>query len=145
MRASQSSAGPLVDQSIAALRGGDKARAAELLAQAIQLDPNHEQAWLWLSGIVATDAERRFCLERVRAINPNNAAAQEGLTILPADVVPRAPAFARDAEQRTCTFPGCSNPVTRAGHTLCYQHWKAINRPPAQPAASARPPTRAAS
>ena len=68
-----------IDQAIAALRNGDNVRGAELLAQVIQTDPNNEQAWLWLSAIVATAAERRFCLERVQAINPQNAAAQHGL------------------------------------------------------------------
>jgi hypothetical protein len=48
------------------------------LAQAIQVDANSEQAWLWLTAIVTTDAERRFCLERVLAINPENAAVQQG-------------------------------------------------------------------
>jgi hypothetical protein len=129
--------GQLVDQSITALRGGDKTQAAELLAQALQKDPNHEQAWLWLSGIVTSDAERRFCLERVRAINPQNAAAQHGLSLLE-KVTPRAPSFAQ-ADNKACTFPGCNEPVNRAGHTFCYQHWKAINRPPAQ-SPPAQPP-----
>jgi hypothetical protein len=126
-------ANELVEQSITTMKSGDKVRAAELLAQAIQLDPNHEHAWLWLSGIVTSDAERRFCLERVRAINPQNAAAQHGLSLLPADIAPQPPTLRgqNGQQKQTCTFPGCNKPITRAGHTLCYDHWKAVNRPPA--------------
>ena len=29
----------------------------------------------------------------------------------------------------TCTHPGCTEPVTRAGHTFCYTHWKQTKRP----------------
>jgi hypothetical protein len=45
----------LLDQSIAAYQEGDRDSAPELLARVIQLDPNSERAWLWLSGIVTTN------------------------------------------------------------------------------------------
>ena len=54
----------LMRQGIAALQANDKARAHDLLGQALQLAPHNEHAWLWLSGAVETDAERRYCLER---------------------------------------------------------------------------------
>jgi hypothetical protein len=74
----------LTQQGIAALQSNDKARAQEILGQAVQLAPHHEQAWLWLSGAVASDAERRYCLEQVLVINPRNSAAQRGMALLPA-------------------------------------------------------------
>jgi hypothetical protein len=74
----------LMRQGIAALQANDKARAYDLLGQALQLVPHNEQAWLWLSGAVETDAERRYCLEQVLVINPRNAAAQRGMALLPA-------------------------------------------------------------
>lgn len=73
----------LVEQGIAAVKSGDTSRAAELLNEAVQIDPHNERAWLWLSGAVTTDAERRHCLEWVLAINPQNSAAQRGLAALP--------------------------------------------------------------
>ena len=120
----------IVDQAIAVLKDGDKVRGAELLAQVIQRDPNNELAWLWLSAIVGTAAERRFCLERVQAINPQNAAVQRGLQTLPAGTQP--PAMARDGRAKRCTFPGCHTTITNAGHTYCYGHWIAVYRPPAR-------------
>jgi hypothetical protein len=74
----------LTQQGIAALQSNDKLRACEMLGQAVQLAPHNEQAWLWLSGAVATDAERRYCLEQVLVINPRSSAAQRGMASLPA-------------------------------------------------------------
>jgi hypothetical protein len=74
----------LTQQGIAALQANDRIRAHEMLGRAVQLEPHHEQAWLWLSGAVATDAQRRYCLEQVLVINPRNSAAQRGMTLLPA-------------------------------------------------------------
>ena len=46
----------LLDESISAYQKNDMDQASKLLAQAIKDDPNNERAWLWLSGIVVTDA-----------------------------------------------------------------------------------------
>jgi Tfp pilus assembly protein PilF len=73
--AAKERASALTDQGITALKAGDRDRARELLGQAIRLDPRSERAWLWLSGVVTTDEQRRQCLERVLALNPANEAA----------------------------------------------------------------------
>ena len=57
---------------IAAARQGNRAEARAWLQEAIRLDAANEQAWLWLSTVVETDAEHRLCLERALAINPQN-------------------------------------------------------------------------
>jgi hypothetical protein len=69
----------LIDEGIAALISGRKAEARLLLGQALQADPHSEKGWLWLSGAVETDEERRFCLRQVLSINEWNPAAQKGL------------------------------------------------------------------
>ena len=46
----------LLDESIAAYKQKDHDKVAKLIAQAIKLDADNERAWLWLSGIVATDS-----------------------------------------------------------------------------------------
>ena len=50
-----------------------------MLLLAIELDDHDEQAWLWLSSVVESPADKRVCLENVLAINPDNRAAQKGL------------------------------------------------------------------
>ncbi len=72
----------LLEQGIAAAKAGRRSEARELLRQVTRQGGDNEKAWLWLSGAVDTDQERQRCLERVLAINPNNASAQRGLEIL---------------------------------------------------------------
>jgi hypothetical protein len=85
------SADALIGAGIAAAKSGDKTQAFELLSQALTAEPRHETGWLWLSGVVAGDAERYYCLEQVLAINPRNAAAQRGLSMLPHGLTPTSP------------------------------------------------------
>jgi hypothetical protein len=121
----------ILDRSIAAYRASDLDKAAKLLAEAIKLEPNNERAWLWLSGIVATDAERLFCMKRLLAINPHNEIAQHGLSILPAGLEPEQPSLEKSKRENVdiCTFPGCDQPVSRIGFKFCYKHWQAVNVP----------------
>src|SRR5262245_49482483 len=81
----------LVAAGIAALKSGEALSARELLVQALRTDPTSATAWLWLSGAVATDAERRYCLERILELDPNHAPARRGLDRLPPDVAAESP------------------------------------------------------
>ena len=72
----------VLKQGIAALNAGRKAEARNLLTQVVQQDDRNEMAWLWLSGAMDTDEDRRICLENVLAINPNNGVAQRGIETL---------------------------------------------------------------
>jgi hypothetical protein len=72
----------LLNQGIAALKAGRRGDARTLLARLLQRDGQNEAAWLWLSGAVDTDEERRRCLERVLEINPHNHLAKRGLEAL---------------------------------------------------------------
>ena len=72
----------LVNQGIAALKVGNIDKAREFLTQAIELDNNNEQAWLWLSGTSVSDDHKRRCLQEVLRINPNHIAAKRGLDTL---------------------------------------------------------------
>jgi hypothetical protein len=77
------SATNLLEQGISAVKQRRRTEAYQLLSSAVQADPSNERAWLWLSGAVESDAERRYCLERALAINPASVAAQRGLAQLP--------------------------------------------------------------
>lgn len=70
---------------IAAYKQGRKQAASQYIKEAIQLDPQNEKAWLWLSGVVDSDEQRRDCLRRVLAINPDNRTARLGLEKLTAE------------------------------------------------------------
>ncbi len=72
----------LMREAIQAARSGNKNWARECLGRVLKADPRNEEAWLWLSAVLDTVAEKRYCLERVLAINPSNAQAQAGLRYL---------------------------------------------------------------
>ncbi len=95
-----------------AVSQGRRAEAQILLMQALELDEHNEQAWLWLSGAVEQPADQEIALENVLALNPNNAAAQEGLRVLrsqisianatPAEWQPPAPQENEEAVELHC-------------------------------------------
>ncbi|MBZ0303964.1 MAG: hypothetical protein K8J31_29770 [Anaerolineae bacterium] len=72
----------LVREAIAIYRAGEKEQARALLLQAVDLDENHEQAWLWLSAVVDSVEDQITCLENVLTINPENEKARQGIRLL---------------------------------------------------------------
>lgn len=65
-----------------AARTGDAAQARSYLTQVVERDPQNEQAWMWLSGVVTEPDEQQICLENVLVINPYNTKARQGLEFL---------------------------------------------------------------
>jgi hypothetical protein len=72
----------LLRTGIQAAQSGNKAVARAILEQVIEQAPDNELAWIWLASVVETTAERRDCLLKVLAINPNNERAKQALTRL---------------------------------------------------------------
>jgi hypothetical protein len=72
----------IVQQAISAYKANDKAKARELLLQAVDLDEHNEQAWMWMSTVVDSLEEQQICLENVIQINPNNERAKKGLVVI---------------------------------------------------------------
>ncbi len=72
----------LLSQGIQAARDGQRQEARALLVQAVRADPSNAQAWLWLSAVVEGDEQKRYCLQRVLAIDPRHPAALQGLALL---------------------------------------------------------------
>src|SRR5688572_18373291 len=73
----------LLQLGIQAAKAGRREQARELLLQVVEQDQENIQGWLWLSGVLEEPEERRICLENVLMIDPNNATAQKGLSLLP--------------------------------------------------------------
>ncbi|HEY1013602.1 MAG TPA: zinc ribbon domain-containing protein [Herpetosiphonaceae bacterium] len=108
----------LLAEGITAAKAGQRDRARELLTQVITANASNEQAWLWMSSVLDTSAQRRECLLRVLAINPFNEVAQYGLTALdseaqsaakPAPPPPPKPAPAAPQAGALVICPFCSN------------------------------------
>lgn len=82
IKSNQREAQRLYERGVAAARSGQRRMAAVLLSRAVQLDPRHEHAWLWLSGTMDDPERVAFCLRSVLSINPHNQRAQQGLAWL---------------------------------------------------------------
>lgn len=54
----------------------------DLFLQGLRENSNLEMDWLWLATQVGCDAERRYCLRRALAINPESRLARRGLAHL---------------------------------------------------------------
>lgn len=85
----------LLERAIAAARAGRQDEVRQLLEQVLQANPYNEQAWLWMSGVAETDAERIGCLQQALALNPENTAARQRLAQLQARVEMGQPARKR--------------------------------------------------
>lgn len=96
-----------LEQGIQFAREGKRKEAYQILSEYVKLDPQNEQAWLWLSGVVDKPEFTRACLERVLAINPQNSQAQQGLKWLAAKNPP-ASAPAADSNPQQTTKPTSS-------------------------------------
>ncbi|HMQ52487.1 MAG TPA: tetratricopeptide repeat protein [Anaerolineae bacterium] len=59
-----------------------KKQAREVLIQVTELDARSVPAWLWLSTVIDSPADKRVCLENVLALEPDHAIAQKGLAQL---------------------------------------------------------------
>lgn len=67
---------------IAAAKAGDLERAAACFVRVVQADPSSEQGWFLLGMCRSDPGQRRYCLQRVLEINPNNRQAREQLARL---------------------------------------------------------------
>jgi len=81
-----------------AARAGDHAKAHEYFRRAIEVDPYHEQVWLWLASVVETDEDRRVCFENVLELNPTQPTARRELQKL--DLQALEEAMHPDAKRR---------------------------------------------
>lgn len=76
------SSGEIIQMAIQAARAGRKAEARDLLIELVQVDPQNELAWVWLSGLVDSLEDRIIACENVLTINPANEKVRAYLTEL---------------------------------------------------------------
>jgi twitching motility two-component system response regulator PilG len=68
-----------VQAGAAAAKAKDHTLARTLLHAAVEQDPGHELAWLWLASVAESSREAVACLEKVLQINPGNERARVSL------------------------------------------------------------------
>lgn len=118
----------------AAYRAGRPSEARASLLEAVRRDPNHQDAWLWLSGLVETLEEQRACLENVLALNPNHERARKGLEAIEQQIAARGTPPASPPGNAQAPPPGWGTPATsvewgREGGTAVYGSGKQLEGP----------------
>jgi hypothetical protein len=73
---------PALEKGIAAAKAGNKKEALKYLREALLLDAENANAWLWMSAMVDDPEKKRHCLKMVLEIDPDNKVARNGLNIL---------------------------------------------------------------
>ncbi len=73
---------PALQYAIEAISHGDMASGKQVLLRILRSNPRNEKAWLWLSDAYTSVEQRKMCLQRVLAINPDNQAARQRLAQL---------------------------------------------------------------
>lgn len=62
----------LFERAVEVARAGRKEEARELFIQVVEMDPQHEVAWMWLAGLMESIEDRMIACENVLTINPAN-------------------------------------------------------------------------
>ncbi|MEA3341190.1 MAG: FHA domain-containing protein [Chloroflexota bacterium] len=70
----------LLRKGIALAKAGRNATARDVLGRVVKDNPRSVPGWLWLAGVVETQRQRRYCLEKVLQLDPQNKAARRALT-----------------------------------------------------------------
>jgi|YNPBryantNP2012_1023418.scaffolds.fasta_scaffold00886_2 ribosomal protein L40E len=106
-----------LEYAIEAARTGDLKRARDNLIHIIELDEWNEDAWMWLSTVVESRADKIVCLENVLTINPDNVQAvielQRAQRLPPDGIAPLLPRLTRPrpAVNPVCPRCGYRNPA----------------------------------
>jgi len=108
---------PTLQEAIEAIKAGDKETGRQMLADILQADLENEQAWLWLSGVVDSDEEKRKYLSRVLEINPDIKLAYVGRAKTHLDMGTYEGAV-KDATEAIRRLPDMPNPYTIRGRAL---------------------------
>lgn len=75
---------------IALAKAGKKPEAKRILGQVVKSNPQSFPAWLWLAGVVETEEQRRYCLEKALQLNPQNEGVRRALARIKPEPVGRA-------------------------------------------------------
>ncbi len=69
----------LLNKGIALTKAGKSKEARNILGQVVKEDPQSVPGWLWLAGVVETQKQRQYCLEKVLRLDPQNKAVRQAL------------------------------------------------------------------
>jgi hypothetical protein len=71
-----------IQEAIELIKSGKKADGGRILSVIVKKHPDTELAWQWLSVCVVPEEQKRYCLNQVLRINPQNVNAKKALESL---------------------------------------------------------------
>jgi len=72
----------MLQTAIQAIERGETARARETLTRLLRIAPNNPEYWVWMSAATDSPKERRYCLQKALAANPDYEPARRGLILM---------------------------------------------------------------
>lgn len=72
----------MFQEAVTAIEAGERSRGKDLLTRLLKQDQNNSDYWLWMSAVVDTEKERRYCLNQTLKLDPDNRLARRGLILL---------------------------------------------------------------
>jgi len=72
----------MFQEAVDAINEGNKVRGKDLLTRLIKQDQDNAEYWLWMSAVVDSTKERRYCLNQSIKFDPDNQMARRGLILL---------------------------------------------------------------
>ena len=65
-----------------AIEAGNRARGKDILTRLLKQNQENPDYWLWMSAVVDSVKERRYCLNQTLKLDPQNKMARRGLSML---------------------------------------------------------------
>jgi len=73
---------PIFDEARESIIQGQRGRAKDILTRLLNTQKDDPEVWLLMSSVVDSQKERIYCLQTVLKLDPDNASARQGLTLL---------------------------------------------------------------
>jgi transcription elongation factor Elf1 len=111
-----------LQQTIEAIKSGDKERGRQELLRILAADATNVTAWLWLSACYDEAEKRRECLEEALRADPTNEVARRGLEYLKSKETSQSTSastlHAETIMIEACLRTGFTEEETKPGHSL---------------------------
>ncbi len=95
----------MFQEAVSAIESGNRTRGKDLLTRLLKQNQDNPDYWLWMSAVVDSVKERRYCLNQTLKHDPHNKLAQRGLSMLGDIPVDQSQVIPFEAQKRKWQLP----------------------------------------